>query len=49
MMPGSAVVALAIEHRWAVGLVNALAGAGAELAFNVRIPASVIDEALASL
>ena len=34
MVSGSAVFALAIEHVWAVGLVNALANAGAELAFN---------------
>jgi hypothetical protein len=49
MVPGSAVVALAIEHRWAVGLVNAVAGAGVELAMQVRIPAPVVDEALAGL
>lgn len=47
MVPGSAVVALAIEHRWAVGLANALQGAGVELAMHVRIPAPVVDEALA--
>lgn len=46
MAPGSAVIALAIEHRWAVGLVNALADAGVELAMQTRIPAPVIDEAL---
>jgi hypothetical protein len=49
MVPGSAVVALAIEHRWAVGLVNALADAGVELAMQIRIPAPVIDDALAAL
>jgi hypothetical protein len=49
MVPGSAVVALAVEHTWAVGLVNALAGAGVELAMQVRIPAPVVDEALAGL
>ena len=30
MVPGSAVVALAIEHIWAVALVNAVQDAGAE-------------------
>lgn len=47
MVPGSGVIALAIEHRWALGLVNALEGAGMELAMNVRIPAPVVNEALA--
>lgn len=48
MVPGSAVVALAIEHLWAVGLVNAVSEAGVELAFQYRVPAIVIDEAYAS-
>ena len=49
MVPGSAVVALAIEHTWAVALVNALDQAGVEAAFNFRVPAPIVDEALASL
>ncbi len=49
MVPGSAVVALAIEHAWAVDLVNAIAESGAEVALNFRVPAPVIDEAFASL
>ncbi len=49
MVPGSAVVALAIEHIWAVDLVNALDRAGVELAFNFRVPAPIVDEAFASL
>lgn len=49
MAPGSAVVALAVEHKWAVGLANALAGAGVELAAQIRIPAPVVSEALAGL
>ena len=49
MVPGSAVVALAIEHVWAVNLVNAIRAAGAELAFDFRVPATIIDEAFASL
>ncbi len=48
MVPGSAVVALAIEHTWAVDLVNALKEAGVELAFNTRIPAPLVDEAFGS-
>ena len=49
MVPGSAVVALAIEHTWAVELVNAVYDAGVELAFQFRVPAVVVDEAYASL
>ena len=49
MVPGSAVFALAIEHLWAVTLVNALYDAGAELATQFRVPALVVDEAFASL
>jgi hypothetical protein len=49
MVPGSAVCALAIEHTWAVELVNAMHDAGVELAFNLRVPAPIVDEAFASL
>jgi hypothetical protein len=49
MVPGSAVFALAIEHRWAVNLVNALYDAGVEMAIHTRVPAPVVDEAFAAL
>jgi hypothetical protein len=49
MVPGSAVVALAIEHTWAVALVNAVWQAGADMALNFRVPALVVNEAFASL
>ena len=49
MVPGSAVVALAIEHTWAVALVNALYQAGVDVAVNFRVPALIVDEAFASL
>jgi hypothetical protein len=49
MVPGSAVVALAIEHTWAVALVNALYQAGVDVALNFRVPAPIVDEAFASL
>lgn len=49
MVPGSAVVALAIEHTWAVALVNAIYQAGADVALNFRVPALVVDEAFASI
>jgi hypothetical protein len=49
MVPGSAVVALAIAHTGAVDLVNAVYNAGVELAFQCRVPAVVVDEAYASL
>jgi len=48
MVPGSAVVALAIENVWAVPLINALEDAGAELALHTRIPAPIVDDALAA-
>ena len=49
MVPGSAVIGLAIEHTWALALVNALDQAGVDVAFNYRVPALVVDEAFASL
>lgn len=49
MVPGSAVFAVAIEHVWAVGLVNALDHAGVEMAMHFRVPAPVVEEAFASL
>lgn len=49
MVPGSVVVALAIENKWAVGLLNYMAEAGSEIAMHWRIPAPVVDEAFASL
>ncbi len=49
MVPGSAVVALAIEHTWALALVNALYQSGVDVALNFRVPAIIIDEAFASL
>jgi hypothetical protein len=49
MVPGSAVVALAIEHTWALALVNALYQAGVDVALNMRVPALVVDEAFASI
>ena len=49
MVPGSAVIALAIEHTWALALVNALYQAGVDVALNFRVPAPMVDEAMASL
>ena len=49
MVPGSAVVALAIEHIWAIDLVNALYDAGVEQALSFRVPAAIVDEAFAAL
>jgi hypothetical protein len=49
MVPGSAIVALAIENTWALALVNALYQAGADVALNFRVPAPIVDEAFASL
>ena len=49
MVPGSAILALAIEHAWAVDLVNAMYSQGVEVALNFRVPAPIVDEAFASL
>ncbi len=49
MVPGSAVIGLAIEHTWAVALVNALDAIGVEVALNYRVPAPIVNEAFASL
>lgn len=49
MVPGSAVVALAIEHTWALALVNALYQAGVDVALNFRVPALIADEAFDSI
>jgi len=49
MVPGSSVVALAIENAWAVPLMNAFVEAGADIAMTTRIPGPIIDEALAIL
>lgn len=49
MVPDSAVIALAIEHVWAITLVNALVDSGAEIALNYRVPAPIVAEAFAEL
>ena len=49
MVPGSAVIALAIEHAWAIGLRKALEGVGGEVAMTVRIPGPIVDDALEAL
>jgi hypothetical protein len=49
MVPGSAIVGLAIENTWAVKLTNAIHAEGGELAANYRVPAPVVDEAFALL
>jgi hypothetical protein len=49
MVPGSAVVALAIEHTWAVALVNSIVDSGAEVAMNFRVPAPIVNDAFASI
>ena len=49
MVPDSGIVALAIEHRWAIDLVNTLEAKGVEVAFSYRVPAPVVDDAFASM
>ena len=49
LTPGSAVLAIAIEHVWAIALSNAIMNVGAEIAMSTRIPAVEVDAAFASL
>ena len=49
MVPGSAIVALAIESAWAVPLMNKLEDMGAELAMHTRIPAPIVEDAIESV
>lgn len=49
MVPGSVVVALAIENAWAVPVMNAFESAGAQLALHTRIPAVVVDDVISAL
>jgi hypothetical protein len=49
LVPGSIVIALAIEHAWATGLINALYQSGAEVGATMRIPADVVNERFAAL
>ena len=49
MMPGSAVMALAIENTWAIGLRKAIEKVGGEAAMTFRIPAPIMEDALAEL
>lgn len=49
MVPDSGIIALAIEHVWAIDLVNTLADSGVEVAINYRVPAVIASEAFASL
>jgi Family of unknown function (DUF6325) len=49
MVPGSAVIALAVENTWAIGVRKALEKAGGEMAMTFRIPAPIMEEALAGL
>jgi hypothetical protein len=48
MVPGSGIVALAVEHVWAVGLVNAIYNQGAQVAIQYRVPAEAVDAAFAT-
>ncbi|MEZ5126602.1 MAG: DUF6325 family protein [Thermoleophilia bacterium] len=49
LAPGTAAAALAIEHRWAIGLEEAVHNVGGELALEMRVPAAVVNEAFAAL
>ncbi len=49
MVPGSAVMALAIESAWAVGLRKAIIGVGGDVAMTFRIPGPIMEDALAAI
>ena len=49
LAPGTAAAALAIEHRWAIGLAEAIDSVGGEVALQVRVPAVLVNEAFAAL
>lgn len=49
MVPGSAVVALAVEHTWAVDLVNAMVESGFDMAINYRVSVADVEAAFAAL
>jgi len=42
--PGSSIALLVVEHVWAKGFADAVAGSGGVLLDSVRIPREVIDE-----
>jgi hypothetical protein len=48
LTPGSAVLAIAIEHAWAAKLTSAILNVGAEVAMSTRIPAVEVDAAFAA-
>jgi hypothetical protein len=48
MTPGSAIVALAIEHTWAIPLAKAVFASGAEMGLTLRIPAPIVNDRLAA-
>lgn len=42
--PGSSIALLVVEHVWAKGFADAVAGSGGVLLDSIRIPRQVIDE-----
>ena len=42
--PGSSIALLVVEHVWAKGFADAVAGSGGVLLESIRIPREVIDE-----
>lgn len=49
MVPGSAVLALAIEHAWAAQLATDMMNAGIEIAASFRVPAADVDAAFSAV
>lgn len=46
--PDSSAAVLVFEHTWAIPLRDAIVRGGGELVANLRIPASVVEEVIAS-
>lgn len=49
MLPGLAVVALAINQTWAAVMVNVIPNRGIEVDLNFRVTSPVVDEAFSSV
>ncbi len=49
LAPGSSAAILVFEHTWALALRNSIVDAGGLLIDNIRVPATVVEEILATV
>ncbi len=49
VQPNSSAAVMVFENVWAIRLRNAIVGAGGRLVDNARIPAAVVDAAIAAM